>query len=383
MSLELVGAACAAVLMACSTSAPPPPAPPGPIPTPSYSQPPTALAPDSDRPTLHVAPSGDDGSRGTAEAPFRTITKAASVAEPGSTVIVADGTYTGAFTTSASGRENARITFVSETKWGAKLVADASDVQEDEDALWRNYGDYVDIQGFDISGTTPDGLIQTGSYGRLVENRVHGFTEGCISTYKLDYTLHDIDIIGNVVHDCGSSSLHHGIYPGHPGGMISNNIAYGNAGFGIHCWHNCNDLVISNNLVFDNREGGILIGQGDGPNNGDVDADGIVVANNIAVENGNQGIRESGATGPNNRYLNNNVVGNGEDGLGLLTGQESGTVTDGPDFLNFRTDGSGDYRLQSSSPAVDAGTDAGAPDTDIVGSRRPQGAGVDIGVFEQ
>ena len=34
--------------------------------------------------------------------------------------------------------------------------------------------------------------------------------------------------------------------------MISNNIAFDNAGFGIHCWHACNALTISNNLVFDN-----------------------------------------------------------------------------------------------------------------------------------
>ena len=39
--------------------------------------------------------------------------------------------------------------------------------------------------------------------------------------------------------------------------------------------------MITNNLVFDNGEGGILIGQGDGPNNGDVAADDMVVANNI------------------------------------------------------------------------------------------------------
>ena len=81
--------------------------------------------------------------------------------------------------------------------------------------------------------------------------------------------------------------------------------------------------MITNNLLFDNGEGGILIGQGDGPNNGDVDADNMLVANNIVIDNrGSQGIRESGATGSNNRYLNNNVVGNAVDGIGLRTGTE-------------------------------------------------------------
>ena len=116
-------------------------------------------------------------------------------------------------------------------------------------------------------------------------------------------------------HSCGASSLDYGIYVSHPGATVANNV-YGNAGYGIHCWHNCNHLVVSHNLVFDNGEGGILIGQGDDPNNGQVAADNFVVSDNIAVSNGKHGIAESGATGPNNRYLHNIVSGNAEKGLG-------------------------------------------------------------------
>ncbi len=43
---------------------------------------------------------------------------------------------------------------------------------------------------------------------------------------------------------------------------------------------------------------------------------------------------------------------------------------------------SGDYRLRWGSPAVDAGTSAGAPVADIRGVARPQGAGVDMGAYE-
>jgi parallel beta-helix repeat protein len=42
----------------------------------------------------------------------------------------------------------------------------------------------------------------------------------------------------------------------------------------------------------------------------------------------------------------------------------------------------GDYHLQPSSPAIDAGTSDGAPPTDIEGRVRPCGAGVDIGAYE-
>jgi hypothetical protein len=42
----------------------------------------------------------------------------------------------------------------------------------------------------------------------------------------------------------------------------------------------------------------------------------------------------------------------------------------------------GDYRLLACSPAINAGTSTGAPSVDIAGNTRPQGAGVDMGVYE-
>src|SRR5215467_14524824 len=44
--------------------------------------------------TLYVSTQGSDSSSGTAAQPFRTITHAYSVAGPGTTILVAPGTYT-------------------------------------------------------------------------------------------------------------------------------------------------------------------------------------------------------------------------------------------------------------------------------------------------
>jgi hypothetical protein len=328
---------------------------------------------------LVVAPNGDDRGPGTRAQPFHTIARAAEAAGPGTTIVVAAGTYQGSFRTTASGTASAPITYVAESWWGVRLVGD-----DTADAVWHNEGDHVEIRGFEISGGAIDGLVSSGSYGRIVGNRVSGFAKGnCISTAGSGYTLHDIDVIGNVAHGCGASALDHGIYVSHPGGTVANNISFGNAGYGIHCWHNCNRLVVSNNLVFKNGAGGIVIGQGDGPNYGEVAADNFVVSNNIAVDNGEFGIEESGATGPNNRYLHNIVSGNAEQGLDLATGTESGTISVDPCFVNYRPDGTGDYRLQPTSPGIDAGIPEGAPATDIVGTPRPRGAGVDIGPYER
>jgi hypothetical protein len=363
----------AAALTACTSEGPLPPQPN--VAVESYER----SADGGARRTLYVSPDGDDAASGTSDAPLRSIRRAGELATPGTLVRVAGGRYEGSVKTVASGTPDAPITYLSDPEAPAEVVGTGGKA-----AAWRNKGDHVEIVGFRITGDTVDGLLNKGSNVAIVGNRVSGFKGGnCISTARSGYTLHDIDVVSNIVHGCGGSALDHGIYVSHPGGTVANNISYGNAGYGIHCWHNCNHLVVSNNLVFDNGEGGILIGQGDGPNHGDVAADNFVVSNNIAVNNGEFGIEESGATGPNNRYLHNIVSGNVEQGLDLATGREFGTISLNPLFVNYRPDGTGDYRLQPTSPGIDAGIPDGAPATDILGIPRPRGAGIDIGPYER
>jgi hypothetical protein len=326
---------------------------------------------------LFVSPTGDDSNEGTQSAPLRSLQWAAARVVPGTEVVVADGTYVGSVRTMASGTPQARVAFVSATRSGAKIVGNTSNGY-----AWINTGDYVDIVGFDVSGPDEDGLTTSGSFVRLVDNQVHGFRGNCISTANNNYDLHDIDVIGNLAYGCGRNALDHGIYVSHPGGVVANNISFDNAGYGIHCWHNCNALTISNNLVFGNPEGGIVVGQGDGPNYGSVAADNFVVSNNIAVGNGRDGIKESGTTGRNNRFLNNLLWNNGDDRIGLHTGTVSGTRVADPGFVNFRPDGTGDYRLRAGSPAIGTGAEDGAPSNDIVGTPRSLSGRVDIGVFQ-
>ncbi len=320
-----------------------------------------------------VSPEGDDSDDGSAQHPWRTLQYAASVAKAGATVHVAPGTYAGPITSSNNGTNAARIRFVSEVQWGAAIrVTHAGTV-------WTNFGDYIDIQGFDIGGNDPatcHGIINYASYVRIVGNHVHDLARD-VTTCRFGSGIvnhnnragHDDEVIGNVVHDIGdfkrARQLHHGIYHANLRGQIVNNLVYRCEGWGIHLWHAARQVTISNNTIFNNAYGGILIGDGDDPGGfppGVVD-DYTVVANNIVYRNGwgrgasGYGIEEYGATGTHNQYLNNLVYLNRPANWKLQNGnQAKATIASDPRFIDYQPDGSGDYRLAASSPALRADT---------------------------
>lgn len=355
-------------LAACTQATPPSPER---APNSVYPAPP---APALDAAAFVVALDGDDTAEGTAAAPLRTINAAAERAQPGDTILVRAGTYEGDVRTAASGTDSARITFVAESP-DTRIVGVGG-----TDGAWENEGAYVDIVGFDITGPNEDGLYNRASNVRIMKNRVHAISGNCIYVQTPDYDLTDVDVLGNVTFDCGEDKLDHGIYVTHRGGRVANNISYGNAGFGIQCWHACNSIAIVNNLVFDNPEGGIVVGADDD----EYEVGNSLVANNIVVNNGREGIRESGEnSGSGNRFVNNLLWGNDRDVLQINGGEEVGTIVADPQFVDFRADGSGDYRLEPTSPAIDTGEPEVAPRFAFDRSPRPQSGGIDVGPYEQ
>jgi len=326
----------------------------------------------------YVTPAGKDGNDGSRLRPWLTIQHAASIVRPGATVHVAPGNYSGAITTQTSGTPTARIRFVSDQQWSATIRASSVDI------VWTNFGDYVDIEGFDIAGTTANtcnGIIYYASYVRIVGNNVHDVdydSAACIYGSAIinhnNRAGHDDDVIGNVVHDVGNlrraRQLHHGIYHANLRGHIWNNLVYRCEGWSIHLWHAANQVTIANNTIFNNGYGGILIGDGDdaGGFPGPVTNDNTVVSNNIVYRNGLEpgasgyGIAEYGNTGPHNQYLHNLVYGNGpadwklQNHIGPV-----GTISADPQFVHYEPDGKGNYHLRPTSPALGAGTNFGAP----------------------
>ncbi len=339
----------------------------------------------------YVSPRGNDANNGLKSRPWKTLQHAAEVVTPGMTVHVAPGVYLGEITSMMSGTPAARIRFVSDVRWAAQIHSGS-------EFVWNNKGDYVDIEGFDVSGESNArvGILNWASSTRVTNNRVHDIpAPGCIrfggaGIDHAGYASYNSDTVGNWVFNIGDYNKPcprvHGIYQAAAGGVIQNNVVYRAEGWGIHLYHAARDLTISNNTVFNNAYGGIVVAQelGKSPS-----ADHILVTNNIVFRNGlvqgadGFGIREYGNTGIHNRYLNNLVYGNGPGDWRLQNGNTaSGTITADPHFENYRPDGLGLYRLRPDSPAIDAGTDLGAPLVDFEGNPRPHGSAFDIGAYE-
>lgn len=335
-----------------------------------------------------VSPSGDDHHQGSAAQPWATLQHAAEQVGPGSTVHVLPGVYRGPVLTKQSGQRDKRIRFLSEKQWQARVITAG------ESFVWRNNGSYVDIAGFDISGDGAYGILNMGSNVRIIGNYVHDIaapgctSEGGAGIDNGDYSGHDNDVVSNRVERIGDRSLRcnrvHGIYHSNYRGHIWNNISCDNQGWGIHLWHAANAVVIANNLVCGNGEGGIVIGSGDA--SGAPPADHMLVTNNILIDNGRPdatfAIDEFGSLGDDNHYLNNLIFGPEQKIVLKNHNQIAGTIWKDPLLVHDKSAALGEYRLKANSPAIGAGTSAGAPPLDLEGRVRPVSGRWDIGPFE-
>lgn len=350
---------------------------------------------------LYVSTTGLDTNPGTKLAPLRTIPKAASMAKPGTVVHVAPGTYRGTFTTSTSGTASANIVYVSDVKWGAKLVPAST---TSDSTGWQVTGSYVAVDGFDIDGQSTlgwrRGITAKGNYVTFKNNRVHHIAQrsGCDSsggsgiTVDGYYGAHHHTVLNNVVHNIGPAGCgkYHGIYVASFDYTAKNNLLHHVSGPAIFGNHDSGRGYIVNNTVF--RSGkGILVSGNDfirisaaGP---------FIIENNVVYDNnagatrvGNiAGIGIYGKQVSGSRIANNYTYGNRDVELYMVAGAGSisGNLTTGaPSFVNYQIDGSGNYRLTATSQLVNKGISASAPPTDLDGTSRPQGSGIDLGAYE-
>lgn len=387
--------------------------------------------------TFHVATTGNDGAAGTTTAPWRTIQRAADAVASGDTVIVHPGTYAG-FIVVASGTEAKPIAFVAD----GHVAIDGTATAE-RDAILVDGGAWIRIEGFTVTRATRAGIAaldcdhvtirgnhvdQNGKWGVFTafcddlvieDNETSRSSEqhGIYASNSADRpVIRRNRIWGNAM--CG---IH-----------INGDISLGGDGV-------ISQAVIEDNVIFDNgRSGGSGI-NGDGI----VDA---VIRGNVLDGNHASGVSlyqiDGGAPSTGNQLINNTVrmagdarwAVNIQDGStdnvvrnnillhpstsrgaidvcaacvrGLASDHNAvvgrfsidGSIVDlatwrartGGDAASFVASdaelfsdpAAGDLTLSASSRAIDHGVAEGAPTHDIVGTARPQGAGIDIGAYE-
>src|SRR6266853_2366398 len=260
----------------------------------------------------YVSPTGSDSNNGSAANPWKTITHAATMIGPGATVHVAPGTYTGYITTYAKGTSSLRITYISDVQWAAKIIGNRVD-----HSTWHNYGNYVDIIGFELTSVGRMGLYNDGSFVRYMGNHVHDIAGPTSATCDLggagimhgNYSASDDEMIANFVHDiglvnsaqCPGYVTVHGLYHANLRGRIVDNLVIHARDYGIHLYHSETNVIVANNTSLDNGASGLVVG-----NSGGGSDDNTIVTSNIFAYNHNYGFRDdSGTTGPNNQYDNN------------------------------------------------------------------------------
>ena len=387
--------------------------------------------------TWHVAPGGSNSNPGTSALPWLTLQHAADQVAAGDTVQVAAGAYAG-FDLRTDGTAAQPITF--QAAPGAVINSDNSVTP---DGVNLEGADHIIIDGFQITGATRAGIRsvinhhvtirnnvadQNGRWGiftgfsddLLIENNVasrSGVEHGIYVSNSGDRPV----IRGNELWGNNAAGLHmNGDASAGGDGVISNalveqNVVYDNGvagGSGLNA-DGVQDSIFRNNLLYDNHASGISLYQIDG---GAPSTNNIIQNNTIIMaSDGRWAVNlQDGASG--NTVLNNilyshhsfrgvmdvstdslpgllsdyNIVMNrftndgGDNIMSLVqwqsnTGLDTNSIVATPAEL-FEADG---YKLSEDSPALDMGTLTGAPDRDLEGVARPQGAGIDVGAYER
>ncbi len=337
----------------------------------------------------YVATKGSDSNDGSACHPWATIQHAADLAQPGWTVHVLPGTYyiSSFIWSKASGTTNAHIRFegsqydMTARSWETKIVS--SDIR-----VWYNGGSYVDIVGFEMSssnGSAVGGINMQAPYGLVQHNHVYHIKSDApgaaiFAGGTANYTVVDGNMVNDVATTWGGKTDNQAIYISDSYCTVTNNLVYNFAKIGIQIWDgrsgsgNPQHTTVSGNTVFGGYRGYTL-----GAGNGNT-ADYNMFTNNIAYNNREYGFVAFNSVGTHNMIDHNNMYRNGA-GNWYTTLSHSNDITSDPMFVDYRSDGSGDYRLQAGSPNR-KGTKTGASAQDILGFARPQGSEYNVGAFQ-
>jgi hypothetical protein len=337
-----------------------------------------------DAATYYVSPSGNDSNPGSPDQPFRNILTAYGLTNPGDTVIVMPGSYSETYNDyglrlNRRGLPGSPITVKSAEKWQA--ILDGQSDYSHGYVVWMD-GEYNVLEGFVVTKGSYAGIWMDGIGNVVLNNEVHHNGNG--GDPKSRYGQNGIysaagrghQYIGNYIHHNGriqwGSGLDHGLYLCADDELIANNIVTNNSAMGLQIagYDRVSNMRVYNNVFAFNGGAAVLLWQAMG---------GVNIKNNITYYNG-FGIGTYGAQGWGVVVENNLGFG---DRQGFMNFGNDGTSSDvsyslannveaDPQFVNA---GAKDFRLLSSSPAINSG----AYISEIT---RTAGTSYDIGAYE-
>ncbi len=282
--------------------------------------------------TRFVSPTGLDTNNGTsASTPWRTLQKAADMAQPGDIIDIADGSYT-RFTIQNKGSVPAMPPATQGTPiifraTGTGAIIDSgtssSTSPDNRDAIKILLCNGVIIHGLRTSNAFRAGCRVDDCYYVTVQGGV--FANGGTWGIFTDFSDH-VKLLGN---ECYGSKKEHGIYHSNSGdhGIIRGNYCHNNSGSGIQCNGDGSQLI----AAYGTRGDGFI--------------EDTLLENNLCAENGGGTQSTPGATSAgggaafnmacaknniirNNLILNNYASGiaGSDNGLGSQWGSPSNTV---------------------------------------------------------
>ena len=228
-----------------------------------------------------------------------------------------------------------------------------------------------------IFGTSGISIYQSWDYDRAPGYHTVVRNNRCFGNrlFVNVYTACDItDGNGIIIDDNRNTQNNSTLGPYQSRTLVANNVCVNNGGSGIHAYSSDHVDIVNNTAYFNSQSpectGGEIYTN---------DCDDVLIQNNILVATPDNGIN----SGVNTPAARTTTTHNLHFGGNAETVPGTATVRADPRFVNPTLDWrTADFRLQATSPALDAGLAAGAPATDYAGQPRPQGAGVDLGAFE-
>ncbi|HET8786476.1 MAG TPA: right-handed parallel beta-helix repeat-containing protein [Candidatus Limnocylindrales bacterium] len=268
---------------------PPPPPPPPPI-----------LYVDKGNPNC------SDAGSGTETQPFCTIKPAASRVVGGQTVLVSGGTYNEQVTVSGSGTSAAPIIF-------AAAPGATPTITGGTYGFYISGKSYVTVQGFNVTGTSDDGIVVKTNSSNITIRANHVSYCGQPVNGKTAKGIRIENSSSSIVEDnTVDHNTSYGIYvPSSTGILVRGNESFANAfqyqraASGIRLYSSSGNTV-SGNTSHDNEDSGI-----------DVDkSTSNLIVNNVVANNGDHGIDNTGGS-PGNRIIGNTVYKNVTAGINV------------------------------------------------------------------